>query len=123
MDKDERENTPQELTTKQNLDQMKTVLAKCVKNRKALGRTIKKIEKRLEGAKRDILIRRFEFELNKLYKELNTAKGKEAWARRMVEVLTFEANTKKLTVIQDGDIIRTSELIHRPFEKLASMHV
>lgn len=115
----EKQKEEKELTAKQNLQQMKEILQQYVSQRKHIGKSIKKTTRRLEGAAQgpDILIRRFHFDLNKLYEELNQIRGREAWARRMIKSIEREMHTRNITLIVDGDLVRSSELIHRPFEK------
>jgi len=116
----EKQEGEKELTAEQNLNQMKDILKNYTSKRKAIGREIKKTTSRLEGAAegdRDVLIRRFQFDLRKLREELAQAKGKEEWAKRMIDSIEQEMHTREVILIEDGELVLTTELIHRPFAK------
>jgi hypothetical protein len=98
------------LTPEQSLAKMKSILANHVKQRRKIGRQLHRIEQRLNGATKEILKRRFQFDIDQLKEQLNEVKAKEAWAQRMVQTLKIICCTNK-----EGD------LIQKPFTKLAGL--
>lgn len=93
--------------TEVSLAKMEHIHAGHKRRRKELGRQMKKAEARLEGAKREVLKRRFLFDISQLEEQLNIVAGKEAWAERMVRSMTVKLATNK-----EGD------LVHRPLAGL-----
>ena len=96
-------------TTPKSLAKMQSIYENHKKHRKALGRRIKQTTARLNGASREILKRRFHFDISQLYEALAETKNKEAWALRMIHSMNVNLSTND-----------KGNLVHRPFEALKS---
>jgi len=121
----------QEQTLEQKTAKMQHILAGHRRRRKKLGRKLKRVKARMDGALGDdpkqekVHTRRFVFEHNQLFDELQELNGKIAWAERMLHVLDVKANTHAVVLINplDGIAEEHSELVHRPFAALKAVKV
>ena len=101
----ERKNQPK--TTAETLSKMKAIHEGHKKRRKELGKQIKRANARFEGATREVLKRRFLFDIAQLQERRSDAMGKEEWAGRMIK--SMEAT---LAMDEKGN------LANRPFTSL-----
>jgi len=99
-----------------DVSKMTSVLQSYKNQREKLERLLRKTESRLRGAQkneeRDVLVRRFEFDIKQIRDRLYELGGKELWAERMVNTLEMRANCSA-----DG----AGRLVHRPFAKLRTL--
>jgi DNA-directed RNA polymerase sigma subunit (sigma70/sigma32) len=72
---------------KMTIDQAKSKMDAYKNEEKRLQTQILKTKKRLEGAERDVLKRRFAFDLEGLSEELERVQGKIGWARHTIRNL------------------------------------
>jgi hypothetical protein len=93
---------------KHELDKAQKTLRSLVRKRKKIGRLIKKNEKRLQGADRDVLKRRFQYDLDQLNEQLAIVHVQERWTKNQIHRLEVAYHTN-----------RKGDLIHRPFEHLS----
>ncbi len=107
-------NTKKKETPEEQLAKMESILAGHTRRRRVLGLQLKRAQARLAGATRDVLKRRFTYDIEKIQEPLDEVIGKQQWAKRMVASIKEAIDLASLTG-------QRGELIHRPFAALKNI--
>lgn len=115
--------------SRENLEKMEKILAG---HEKALENSLDKMEQthiRLQGADREVIKKRFIFDITRLHDKIMELKGKTLWAKRLVEKISLAVEKKEQK--EEDERIKQEVLsrccmkgpvTYKPFERLKSLN-